>query len=195
MAAEAVKLFMHSLPIGSKFNIVSYGSEHTKLFETSQPYNDENFEKAIANISTFDADMGGTEIYEPIQDLLKLEAEEGLPRHLYLLTDGAVSDTDKIVQLIKKNRDACKVHTFGIGSGASTELIKKCAQAGHGHYSFIYNLDEIEKKVIEALQKDFLEYLSVKEALILDEDRNVIRKLPEDIDLSHGTKYEYLSLL
>jgi hypothetical protein len=69
------------------------------------------------------------------------------------------------------------VHTFGIGDGASTELIKNCAFAGHGHYNFISNPEEIEKKVMIALQKDFLEYLEIKEASILDSDKKVILSL------------------
>lgn len=93
LAVEALKLFLHSLPIGSKFNVVSYGSYYTKLFEQSMPYNDETFEKAIQSVSEFDADMGGTEIFEPIQDILKQAQDASLPRHLYLLTDGAVGNT------------------------------------------------------------------------------------------------------
>jgi hypothetical protein len=55
------------------------------------------------------------------------------------------------------------VHTFGIGQSVSKSLIKKAAVAGMGHYSFITDLKEIEKKVLEALQKDYLEYLYIKE--------------------------------
>ena len=32
LAVEALILFLHSLPIGSKFNVVSYGSDYVKLF-------------------------------------------------------------------------------------------------------------------------------------------------------------------
>ena len=171
LAVEALKLFLHSLPIGSKFNVVSYGSNYKKLFEQSMPYNDETFEKAIQSVSEFDANMGGTEIFDPIQDILKQAPDASLPRHLYLLTDGAVGNTQQIVELIRKNRDQCKVHTFGIGSGASTELIKDCAKAGQGHYSFIYKLEEIETKVIESLQKDYFDYLSIKNAAVLDANK------------------------
>jgi hypothetical protein len=68
-----------------------------------------------------------------------------------LLTDGGIGNTELLVDLIRKNRGKCNVHTFGIGSGASTELIKNCAAAGSGHYSFIYQLNEIEKRVMAAI--------------------------------------------
>jgi len=45
----------------------------------------------------------------------------------------------------------CHVNTFGVGEGASADLIKNAAAAGLGHYSFIYKLDEIERVVIESL--------------------------------------------
>jgi len=151
LAVQALKLFLHSLPEGSKFNVVSFGSSYEKLFEKSLPYNEENFRKAIDEVSKFGASLGGTEIYSPLQDLLKQEADPLLPRHIYLLTDGAVYNTEEVVNLIRLNRESCFVHTFGIGSGASSELVKNCAIAGHGHYSFILRLDEIEQKVIEAL--------------------------------------------
>ena len=107
----------------------------------------------------------------PIVDIFSEAAHPKLPRHLYLLTDGEVANTDLIVAEIKKNVKYCRVHTFGIGDGASSELIKNCAFAGHGHYSFISNPEEIEKKVMLALQKDFLEYLEIQEAAFLDEKK------------------------
>ncbi len=195
LAVQALKLFIHSLPEGSKFNVVSYGSEYIKLFPKSTPYNEESFKIAIEAVSTFDADLGGTEIYEPMQDVLKEEPDPSLPRHIYLLTDGAVGNTQQIVDLIKKNRIKCHVHTFGIGSGASTELIKNCALAGHGHYSFIINVNEIEQKVIETLQKDDLEYLSIKNAAFLDAEEKTIFSLPKDLDLTHSTKFNWLQVL
>jgi len=63
-----------------------------------------------------------------------------------------------------------KLHTFGVGHGASVELIKDAASAGGGHFSFIYNVDEIENKVIEALSKDFVEYLNLKSFDLMSKD-------------------------
>ena len=56
-----------------------------------------------------------------------------------------------MIELIKKNNKSNRVHAFGVGNGVSTELIKGCALAGMGHYSFISKAEEIAKKVIEAL--------------------------------------------
>ena len=82
--------------------------------------------------------------------------------------------------MISENKSRCHVHTFGIGSGVSTELIKNCANAGHGHYSFITKPEEIEKKVMEVIQKDLLKYISIRSPQLLDENRKLINKFSEE---------------
>eukprot|EP00347_Sterkiella_histriomuscorum_P006776 403351474 len=139
--------------------------------------------------------MGGTEIYSAVKDILKQPVDPKFPRHLYLLTDGEIGDTNKLVDLIKQNRGNITVHCFGIGDGVSTELVKCCASAGRGHYYFIQNLKEIEKKVVEPLKKDFLEYLIVKDINILDLSENIIEKLVQEENLAHGDKFNMLRLL
>lgn len=66
------------------------------------------------------------------------------------------------------------MHTFGVGSGADERLIKGCAFAGMGNFTFIYKNDEIESKVIESLSKTRLDYLIITEAKILDENDEVL---------------------
>jgi hypothetical protein len=49
-----------------------------------------------------------------------------LIRQIFLLTDGAVYDTSRVVDLVSKfalNTDS-RVHTFGVGDGADTQLVK-----------------------------------------------------------------------
>ena len=97
LAVQALKLFVHSLPLGSKFNIVSYGCTFTSLFPESQTYDEESLHKAITALSSFSADMGGTEIYEPLKHSIEMPLDPCLPRHIYLLTDGEVINTEDIV--------------------------------------------------------------------------------------------------
>ena len=50
LAVEALKLFLHSIPLGSKFNVVSFGSNFTKLFHESVDYNESNLQIAVSKI-------------------------------------------------------------------------------------------------------------------------------------------------
>ena len=191
LAVGALKLFLHSLPLGSKFNVVSFGTDFKKLFPDSVEYNEDNLKIAVSQISKFNANMGGTELLNPLKDIVSVKGGKDLPRCLYLLTDGAVFNTEEVVNLIRANNQNCSVNTFGIGSGADENLIKNSAKAGKGHFTFIHQLHEIETKVIEALTKDFYEYLTVKDIRVFDDKSKVYRDLShKTMDLSHGENVE-----
>lgn len=171
LAVRALKVFLHSLPMGCHFNIYSFGSDYDCIFEGSALYSQDSLDIASVLVSDFKADMGGTELLEPLTQIF---SGDKLPqcavRHIFLLTDGAVNNTKIVVKLIRDNYKGgeTRMHTFGIGSGVSTELVKNSAMAGQGHFYFINNMSEIDKKVLDALQREKYEYLIVKSLKFLD---------------------------
>ena len=101
-----------------------------------------------------------------------------------MLTDGAVNNTAEVVQLIDilALKTNSRVHTLGVGSGASTELVKECANAGAGSYHFIANAAEIEERVIVALQKNYSPMLRVHNIRALDSKGAYIDNLFDDYE-------------
>lgn len=72
---------VQSLPFGSKFNIVSFGSRHDFMFESSVEYNEENLKKALEQLKQFSANYGGTEILSPIRAVINdNKVDISLPR-------------------------------------------------------------------------------------------------------------------
>jgi uncharacterized protein with von Willebrand factor type A (vWA) domain len=65
-AKDALKLFLKSLPINSYFNVISFGSASNKMFPNSVIFNSQNLQTAIKKVNSFKADMGGTELLDPI---------------------------------------------------------------------------------------------------------------------------------
>ena len=116
-----------------------------------------------------------------------------------MLTDGAVHNNGAIIELVRQNcnfYNKTRLHTFGFGDGADEHLIKGCAYAGMGNFSFIYNKKEIEEKVIEQMCLAKLDYLLVTQARILDEDDNVIEEMPGlPVPLKPATLFKYQTLL
>ena len=83
----------------------------------------------------------------------KQKVNKEYPRNVLLLTDGAIINTDEVVSKIKKFNYSTRVHTFGIGSGASAYLVKETAKAGLGTSAMIADNDPImNEKVIQALK-------------------------------------------
>ena len=54
-----------------------------------------------------------------MENILKKEPMKGYPRQIFLLTDGGVGDTTEVINLVARNTRYARVHTIGIGNGAS----------------------------------------------------------------------------
>lgn len=68
-------------------------------------------------ISQFDANLGGTEILQPLKNALKLDVGSKQKR-VFLLTDGEVNDVrnrEELVNFAKQNSGKMRIHTFGVG--------------------------------------------------------------------------------
>ncbi len=60
------------------------------MFNKSIRNNIENIYAAKQEILKFDANLGGTEIYAPLQYALSTEKLSSYPKNIFLLTDGQV---------------------------------------------------------------------------------------------------------
>jgi hypothetical protein len=76
-AIEATELFIQSLPANSSFNVISFGSTYESLFPYSVEYTEANKEKALTSISTFQANFGGTELFNCLTAVLTGEMRPG----------------------------------------------------------------------------------------------------------------------
>ena len=102
-ASETLVLFLKSIPPGCSFNIIGFGSSYKTLFPSSVPYNQGNLDKAIKHAETLQADLGGTELLSPLRHVFSQPLLPGLPRQVFVLTDGSVSNTNTCIQEVRKN--------------------------------------------------------------------------------------------
>ena len=49
------------------------------------------------------ANLGGTELLQPLEYIFREKTTSGLPRQVFVLTDGAVSNIDACVRKMKEN--------------------------------------------------------------------------------------------
>jgi ubiquitin len=199
-AKEALKLFIRSIPPGSMFNVLSFGSTFEQIFESVTEYDQSTLEFAIDHIINFDADLGGTEIFDPLHSIFASnEIHQDLDKHVYLITDGQVFNPDDVINLIRDNNQNFTVHTFGIGNGVSTTLITECAKAGRGKHYFVNDKAEgLQSKVIDALCKAFEPSVAFdKKELTLNGKQFL--QLPEFDQISnklyHGDYFTYFTLI
>ncbi|KAM7411299.1 hypothetical protein PAMA_021339 [Pampus argenteus] len=100
---DAMVVILKSLVPGCLFNIIGFGSAFKSLFTTSQNYEEEALALACEYVRKIRADMGGTNILAPLNWILRQPMFSGHPRLLFLLTDGAVSNTGRVIELVRSN--------------------------------------------------------------------------------------------
>ncbi|CVL11860.1 hypothetical protein FPRO06_07903 [Fusarium proliferatum] len=159
----ALQIFLKSLPVGVKFNICSFGSHFSFLWDRSQSYSQETLDKAVQHVETFDSDYGGTEMYQPFEATFKKRYKD-MNLEVFLLTDGEIWDQDRLFQLINKevadSKGAARVFSLGIGAGASTSLIEGIARAGNGFAQTVADDEKMDKKVVRMLRGALFPHIS-----------------------------------
>ncbi|KXJ25777.1 von Willebrand factor A domain-containing protein 5A [Exaiptasia diaphana] len=154
-ARESLLLFLKSLPENCYFNVVGFGSSFNKLFDRSEFYNDSTLSHACGYGEVMEANLGGTEILDPLRDVFSQPVIKGYPRQIFLLTDGEVSNTQQVIELVRANSTNARCFTFGIGEGASSHLVKGVARAGLGTAEFVSARDRLQTKVMKTLKNAF----------------------------------------
>ena len=148
---NALKVFLKSLPVGVKFNICSFGSRYSFLWAKSKLYSQTTLDAAMKHIETFDANYGGTEMFEPIKKTLERRFED-MSLEVFLVTDGEIWDQQRPFTFLNDEIIAKKapvrVFTLGIGSGASSSLIEGVARAGNGFSQSVGDSEKLDGKVV-----------------------------------------------
>jgi len=152
-ARRTLRLCLHSLSPGDRFNIVRFGSSHESLFAKSRAYDDTSLKKAEKYVAGMEADLGGTEILAPLRELVASEPADAMPRRIVLLTDGQVANEDDVLTLARQHRDTTRIFAFGIGHGASEFLVRGVARASNGASEFVYPGERIEDKVMRHFKR------------------------------------------
>lgn len=126
-------VLLKSLMPACLFNIVGFGSTFKTLFPASRSYcevgdglgevlggaglsrllpplllSQESLAVACESIRRIRADMGGTNILSPLKWVVRQPIPRGHPRLLFLLTDGAVGDTGKVLELLRNHSSSTR---------------------------------------------------------------------------------------
>ncbi|XP_058490757.1 von Willebrand factor A domain-containing protein 5A-like isoform X3 [Solea solea] len=151
-ARDTLLLLLKSLPMGCYFNIFSFGSSFEHIFPNSVEYSESTMAEALKKVEAMEANLGGTEILKPLKHIYSQPCIPSQPRQVFVFTDGEVSNTKAVIDLVKQNSGSHRCFSFGIGEGASSALINGLAKEGGGHAQFITGTDRMQPKVMQSLR-------------------------------------------
>ncbi|PPQ90311.1 hypothetical protein CVT25_007896 [Psilocybe cyanescens] len=162
-AKDALVLFLKSLPSqGTLFNIFSFGSVSSSLWNSSRRYTATDINIALNHVNVMSANLGGTEIESAVRNLVS-SRNTSLPTSVFLLTDGEVYNLDSLLALISfsvsesltsliSSAAHLRFFTLGVGNAASTALCEGVARVGNGRCLMATDAGDISQKCARLLE-------------------------------------------
>ncbi|KAL8926336.1 MAG: hypothetical protein Q9172_001845 [Xanthocarpia lactea] len=152
---SALKVFLKSLPVGVKFNLCSFGSNHSFLWPKSQAYSRDSVAEALVHVESFSANYGGTETFDALKATIDNRYKD-IPCEVMLLTDGDIWDQSRLFTYlndeVKKSDSSLRIFALGIGNEVSHALIEGVARAGNGFAQSVSKDEKLDSKVIRMLK-------------------------------------------
>jgi len=157
-AKKAVVLAIQRLDASDSFNLIEFNSVTSSLFPHPVPASPDNLKRAVAFAESLAAE-GGTEMLEALLAALASpppahgEEDSASVRQVIFLTDGAVSNEDQLFSVIKAKLGRARLFPVGIGSAPNRHFMTKAAEFGRGTFTFISDVNAVEKQMTELYTK------------------------------------------
>ena len=180
IASKALKIFLQSLPAGSFYQIIGFGSSFKKYDTDPKEYTKQNLQKTLQIIENLKADLGGTDIYGPLNDIYmshKTYEKIQLPKNIFLLTDGEIEDKDKVLDIIEINSLEYRIFSIGIGNYFDKDLIKNAGIMGKGYYNFCTNLNELNSIIASEINRAVSDNIKISNIHCSLDSKNIIKNI------------------
>jgi Ca-activated chloride channel family protein len=145
-ARGAVLLALERLRPDERFNVIQFNSTTTSLFPSAQKVAPRTLSLARAFVQGLAA-QGGTEMRTALETALVGSDDPRMVRQVVFLTDGCVGNEDELFGVIRQRLGDTRLFTVGIGSAPNGHFMAKAAEFGHGTFTYIGDVREVEEKM------------------------------------------------
>ena len=111
---ETLLICLKSLPSSCLFNFIGYGSVFKRLFDHSKPFISDYVSEASRWIKNIRADMGGLDLFGPLEWIFSSNPRSGVVRQVIAFTDGPVNNTHQVLELIRNNVHNSRLENISI---------------------------------------------------------------------------------
>ncbi len=147
-AKRALLRALEALRPGDTFNVMAFNDRSEVLGQQFLPASETELGDARRFIDGLRAD-GGTEILPALLRALRLmaEADPWPVRRIVLITDGAVSNEERVLSEVTGRLGECRLHLIGIGAAPNRFFMRRLALLGRGTQEIITSLAEVEARM------------------------------------------------
>jgi hypothetical protein len=151
-ARECLQLFIRSLPAGSLFEIVRFGSSFERLFGAPAPYDESHVCTAMLLAGNMQANLGGTSLLKPLTAIFTAAPAGAGQRQVFILTEGKVGNAPDILAAAHTHARENRIFTLGIGADADAGIVEGLARETGGRSEFVGGSDNIADRLIPQLE-------------------------------------------
>ena len=154
LVKTSLKIFLHSLPENAYFQLIGFGSGFIKYNDSPIKYSPDNIKNLDNLIDNLSANMDGTYLLSPIEDILGCNNYINFKnsKNLFILTDGMVEEEEKTLDYIKLNKNDFIIHSIGYGKNFDRDFIETIGCLPECTYNFVTDINEINAKIIGILE-------------------------------------------
>lgn len=147
-AKASLDYALTQLKPGDRFNVIRFDNTMTMRFNKSVRANADNVEAARRFVAGLQAE-GGTEMLTPLKAALADDRDDkgNDVRQVVFLTDGAIGNEQQLFETIGARRGRSHIFMVGIGSAPNTYLMSRAAEIGHGTFTHIGSVDEVDSRM------------------------------------------------
>ena len=151
-ARESLALALGRLTPQDRFNVIQFNSYTSKLYPNAVPVNTRTLQEAQEYARGLRA-TGGTEIAGALDAALTGSDNPNVIRQVVFMTDGSVGNEDELFAIIRKKLGDSRLFTIGIGSAPNSYFMTKAAEFGHGTFTYIGKVEEVNEKMSGLFRK------------------------------------------
>jgi len=151
-------------PQESYYQLIGFGSNYKKYDSQPKINTKENIIASKKIINSLDADMGGTDLSKPLNNILKeyyMDYQNiSLSKQIIILTDGDINLGEDIIELIKLHNNEFKIHLIGMGHYINEETIINTSKVGNGSYHIINDASDLNKELLDIINECTKDYIN-----------------------------------
>lgn len=151
-AKKALLLALDDLGADDLFNIIAFNDGYWTVFPKAVQADPGRIEAAKSAVGSLRAD-GGTEMMPPLIEALSEPSSAEHLRQIVFITDGAIGYENQMASTFKKLAGEARFFAIGIGSAPNAHLMRHIAMAGRGSYTFIDDVNAVERELVTMFEK------------------------------------------
>jgi Ca-activated chloride channel family protein len=151
-AKRALLLAIDRLRPADRFNVIQFNDSTEVLWDGTRPATPEVRSEARSWVERLKAE-GGTEMAGALEAALVGSDDPRLVRQVVFLTDGSVGNEDQLFGMIRERLGDTRLFTVGIGSAPNSHFMTKAAAFGHGTFTYVGDVREVEERMAQLFSR------------------------------------------